>query len=154
MVILFELKNVMISFCIDRIEHSMKWMNDQDIFNLLYTEKINSYNLLQCDPYFDQVGCNHPGCEPAYPTPVCEKKCKAQNQVWEEQKHFGVNAYRIKSNPHDIMSEVYTNGPVEVAFDVYEVMSSFLSQVFRALYQCGQYFLFSSSYQGLRGVLL
>uniref|UniRef100_A0A0E0PKI3 Peptidase C1A papain C-terminal domain-containing protein n=1 Tax=Oryza rufipogon TaxID=4529 RepID=A0A0E0PKI3_ORYRU len=30
----------------------------------------------ECDPYFDQVGCKHPGCEPAYPTPVCEKKCK------------------------------------------------------------------------------
>jgi hypothetical protein len=79
---------------------------------------------LQCDPYFDQVGCKHPGCEPAYPTPVCEKKCKVQNQVWEEKKHFSVNAYRINSDPDDIMSEVYENGPVEVAFTVYEVMSS------------------------------
>jgi cathepsin B len=55
---------------------------------------------------------------------VCEKKCKVQNQVWEEKKHFSVNAYRINSDPDDIMSEVYENGPVEVAFTVYEVMSS------------------------------
>ena len=55
---------------------------------------------------------------------MCEKKCKVQNQVWEEKKHFSVNAYRINSDPDDIMSEVYENGPVEVAFTVYEVMSS------------------------------
>jgi hypothetical protein len=76
---------------------------------------------LQCDPYFDQVGCKHPGCEPAYDTPKCEKKCKVQNQVWEEKKHFSINAYRVSSDPHDIMAEVYKNGPVEVAFTVYEV---------------------------------
>uniref|UniRef100_A0A7N2KP23 Peptidase C1A papain C-terminal domain-containing protein n=1 Tax=Quercus lobata TaxID=97700 RepID=A0A7N2KP23_QUELO len=30
----------------------------------------------ECDPYFDDTGCSHPGCEPAYPTPKCAKKCK------------------------------------------------------------------------------
>ncbi|KAI9082893.1 hypothetical protein K1719_035223 [Acacia pycnantha] len=30
----------------------------------------------ECDPYFDQIGCSHPGCEPAYPTPVCKKLCQ------------------------------------------------------------------------------
>jgi hypothetical protein len=47
-----------------------------------------------------------------------------QNQVWQEKKHFSIDAYRINSDPHDIMAEVYKNGPVEVAFTVYEVMSS------------------------------
>nr|CAB3495080.1 unnamed protein product [Digitaria exilis] len=85
----------------------------------------------ECDPYFDQVGCKHPGCEPAYPTPVCEKKCKVQNQVWQEKKHFSVNAYRINSNPHDIMSEIYKNGPVEVAFTVYEDFAHYKSGVYK-----------------------
>ncbi|XP_025817305.1 cathepsin B-like protease 2 isoform X1 [Panicum hallii] len=85
----------------------------------------------ECDPYFDQVGCKHPGCEPAYPTPVCEKKCKVQNQVWEEKKHFSVNAYRINSDPDDIMSEVYENGPVEVAFTVYEDFAHYKSGVYK-----------------------
>jgi cathepsin B len=85
----------------------------------------------ECDPYFDQDGCQHPGCEPAYSTPKCEKKCKVQNQVWKQEKHFSVNAYKVKSNPHDIMAEVYTNGPVEVAFTVYEDFAHYKSGVYK-----------------------
>ena len=44
-----------------------------------------------------------------------------KNLLWTDNKHFSVNAYRISSDPHDIMAEVYKNGPVEVAFTVYEV---------------------------------
>lgn len=79
------------------------------------------YTFLQCDPYFDEAGCVHPGCEPVYPTPQCEKKCRVKNLFWEETKHFSVNAYRINSDPQDIMAEIYKNGPVEVSFTVYEV---------------------------------
>ncbi|XP_006664995.2 cathepsin B-like protease 3 [Oryza brachyantha] len=85
----------------------------------------------ECDPYFDQVGCKHPGCEPAYATPVCEKKCKVQNQVWLEKKHFSVNAYRVNSDPHDIMAEIFQNGPVEVAFTVYEDFAHYKSGVYK-----------------------
>ncbi|KAL0420198.1 UNVERIFIED_CONTAM: Cathepsin B-like protease 3 [Sesamum radiatum] len=70
----------------------------------------------ECDPYFDNIGCFHPGCEPAYPTPECEKRCKKRNVLWEESKHFGVNAYRISSDPYSIMAEIFMNGPVEVSF--------------------------------------
>jgi cathepsin B len=82
---------------------------------------LNKITVLQCDPYFDQVGCKHPACEPVYPTPACEKKCKVQNQVWEEKKYFSTDGYFINSDPHDIMAEVYENGPVEAAFTIYEV---------------------------------
>ncbi|KAL8544738.1 hypothetical protein ACS0TY_005099 [Phlomoides rotata] len=75
----------------------------------------------ECDPYFDKSGCSHPGCEPAYPTPKCEKKCQKQNLLWKDSKHFSLNAYRTSSDPYSIMAEVYKNGPVEVAFTVYEV---------------------------------
>ncbi|CAD6223681.1 unnamed protein product [Miscanthus lutarioriparius] len=85
----------------------------------------------ECDPYFDQVGCKHPGCEPAYATPKCEKKCKEQNQVWQEKKHFSIDAYRINSDPHDIMAEIYKNGPVEVAFTVYEDFAHYKSGVYK-----------------------
>ena len=54
---------------------------------------------------------------------MCEKKCKVQNQVWEEKKHFSIDAYQVNSDPHDIMAEVYKNGPVEVSFIIYEVTS-------------------------------
>ncbi|CAH2039158.1 unnamed protein product [Thlaspi arvense] len=85
----------------------------------------------ECDPYFDQTGCSHPGCEPAYPTPKCVRKCVSGNQLWRESKHFGVSAYKIKSDPHDIMAEVYKNGPVEVAFTVYEDFAHYKSGVYK-----------------------
>jgi hypothetical protein len=44
-----------------------------------------------------------------------------KNLLWTDAKHFSVNAYRINSDPYDIMAEIYKNGPVEVAFTVYEV---------------------------------
>lgn len=78
----------------------------------------------KCDPYFDQTGCSHPGCEPAYPTPKCVRKCVDGNQMWKQSKRYSVSAYRINSDPHSIMAEVYKNGPVEVAFTVYELLAN------------------------------
>lgn len=85
----------------------------------------------ECDPYFDTTGCNHPGCEPAYPTPKCVRKCQDGNQLWRSSKHYGKSAYRIRSNPHDLMAEVYTNGPVEVDFDVYEDFAHYKTGVYK-----------------------
>lgn len=75
---------------------------------------------LQCNPYFDNVGCAHPGCTPTYDTPKCVKEC-VNDEDWTSSKHFGVNAYRLSSNPQEIMADLYQNGPVEVSFRVYEV---------------------------------
>ncbi|KAJ4847729.1 Cathepsin B-like protease 2 [Turnera subulata] len=85
----------------------------------------------ECDPYFDDIGCSHPGCEPLYPTPKCVRKCVDKNQLWRQSKHYGVNAYRIDSDPHSIMAEVYKNGPVEVAFSVYEDFAHYKSGVYK-----------------------
>ncbi|KAF7804998.1 cathepsin B-like protease 2 [Senna tora] len=85
----------------------------------------------ECDPYFDDIGCSHPGCEPAYPTPKCVRKCVNGNLVWRKSKHYSANAYRIKSDPYDIMAEIYKNGPVEVAFTVYEDFAHYKSGVYK-----------------------
>ena len=58
------------------------------------------------------------------------------------------------SDPDDIMSEVYENGPVEVAFNVYEVMSSRFVSSFPCIILSLSTKLPSSIYQGLWGVLL
>ncbi|THU62616.1 hypothetical protein C4D60_Mb01t06980 [Musa balbisiana] len=87
----------------------------------------------ECDPYFDDIGCAHPGCVPLYPTPHCAKKCQVKNLLWDESKHFAVNAYRVKSDPPAIMTEVYTNGPVEVSFTVYEDFAHYKSGVYKHL---------------------
>ncbi|CAN4081872.1 unnamed protein product [Withania somnifera] len=85
----------------------------------------------ECDPYFDQEGCNHPGCEPGYPTPKCHRKCVKENLLWSKSKHFGVNAYMISSDPYSIMTELYKNGPVEVSFTVYEDFAHYESGVYK-----------------------
>ena len=85
----------------------------------------------ECDPYFDDTGCSHPGCEPGFPTPRCVRHCKVKNRVWRTDKHYSVKAYRVKSTPHDIMAEVYKNGPVEVAFTVYEDFAHYKSGVYK-----------------------
>ncbi|KAJ9187975.1 hypothetical protein P3X46_003382 [Hevea brasiliensis] len=85
----------------------------------------------ECDPYFDDIGCSHPGCTPEFPTPKCVRKCVDKNQLWSQSKHYGVNAYRISSDPQDIMAEVLTNGPVEVAFIVYEDFAHYRSGVYK-----------------------
>ncbi|KAL9239184.1 hypothetical protein vseg_013527 [Gypsophila vaccaria] len=85
----------------------------------------------ECDPYFDDTGCSHPGCEPAYRTPKCVRKCVNGNQLWKESKHYAESAYKVKSDPQDIMAEVYKNGPVEVAFSVYEDFAHYKSGVYK-----------------------
>lgn len=77
--------------------------------------------VLQCDPYFDDTGCSHPGCEPEFPTPKCVRKCVDGNQLWRQSKHYSASTYRISSEPENIMAELYKNGPVEVSFTVFEV---------------------------------
>uniref|UniRef100_A0A6M2F6E3 Peptidase C1A papain C-terminal domain-containing protein n=1 Tax=Populus davidiana TaxID=266767 RepID=A0A6M2F6E3_9ROSI len=85
----------------------------------------------ECDPYFDDIGCSHPGCEPGYPTPKCARKCVNKNQLWKKSKHYGVKPYRIDSDPNSIMAEIYKNGPVEVAFSVYEDFAHYKSGVYK-----------------------
>ncbi|KAF3776223.1 Cathepsin B [Nymphaea thermarum] len=77
----------------------------------------------ECDPYFDDTGCKHPGCEPATQLP--------NNQVWRNSKHYSANAYRVHSDCHSIMAEVYQNGPVEVSFSVYEDFAYYKSGVYK-----------------------
>ncbi|XP_039011479.1 cathepsin B-like protease 3 isoform X2 [Hibiscus syriacus] len=85
----------------------------------------------ECDPYFDDIGCSHPGCEPSFPTPKCVKKCVKRNLLWTQSKHYSVGAYRINSSPADIMAEIYKNGPVEVSFTVYEDFAHYKSGVYK-----------------------
>ncbi|KAK8566230.1 hypothetical protein V6N12_059763 [Hibiscus sabdariffa] len=85
----------------------------------------------KCDPYFDPIGCSHPGCEPIYPTPKCVKKCVKGDLLWKESKHYSVDAYLVKWHPADIMAEVYKNGPVQVSFLVYEDFAHYKSGVYK-----------------------
>lgn len=86
-----------------------------------------------CDPYFDNVGCGHPGCSPVYDTPVCNKAC-VNDDLWAENKHFATSAYYLPSDPEALKLELYTNGPIELSFNVYEDFAHYTSGVYQHLY--------------------
>jgi cathepsin B len=87
----------------------------------------------KCDPYFDQIGCGHPGCYPTYETPRCEKQC-VDDEFWVKSKHLGVSAYEVSMEPEDLKAELYTNGPIEVAFEVFEDFAHYKTGVYKHLY--------------------
>ena len=75
---------------------------------------------LQCEPYFDQDGCAHPGCSPVRPTPACKRVC-VDGEKFGESKHYASSAYVVSPVVEEIQKDLLENGPLEVAFDVYEV---------------------------------
>lgn len=87
----------------------------------------------KCDPYFDQIGCGHPGCYPTYRTPKCVKHC-VDDELWVKSKHLSVNAYEVSKEPEDLMAELYTNGPIEVSFEVFEDFAHYKTGVYKHVY--------------------
>lgn len=83
----------------------------------------------KCEPYFDQIGCKHPGCEPVMDTPVCRISC-SNGESWKASKHYAKNSYGVGPSVEDIMAELFTNGPVQVDFDVYEDFAYYKSGVY------------------------
>ncbi|MED6109873.1 Cathepsin B-like protease 2 [Stylosanthes scabra] len=71
------------------------------------------------------------GCDGGYPINAWRYLVSHGVVTEEKSKHYSVNAYRVKSNIHDIMAEVYKNGPVEVSFTVYEDFAYYKSGVYK-----------------------
>jgi cathepsin B len=94
------------------------------------------YSLPECDHHVHGTRPPCPGQE--YPTPNCPTTC-SNGADFAGSKHFGASAYSIDSNPADIRQEIFTNGPVEVAFSVYE---DFLA------YKTGVYYYVSGQFLG------
>jgi cathepsin B len=57
------------------------------------------------------------------PTPKCVRGCK-DDEFWGDSKHYAANVYTVGPDVEEIQKELYTNGPVEVAFTVYQVSRS------------------------------
>jgi cathepsin B len=73
-----------------------------------------------CDPYTIPT-CNvtQEPCLNFLPTPPCEQQC-SDSETWSKSKHFLSNSYGVNSDQNSIMQEIYTNGPVEACFSVYQ----------------------------------
>jgi len=93
------------------------------------------YNSKQgCLPY-QIASCDHhvngtlPPCGDTQPTPACSKSCQ-NGAVWKNDKHFGKTAYSVSTSILAIQTEIYTNGPVEAAYTVYEDFLAYKSGVY------------------------
>jgi cathepsin B len=84
-----------------------------------------------CYPY--QVPpCGPNGCSgPEVPTPKCNKNCRSGfPRSYTQDKHKATSAYKVAGNAAAIQTEIYTNGPVECAFTVYENFMNYKSGVY------------------------
>ncbi|KAL3284731.1 hypothetical protein HHI36_018876 [Cryptolaemus montrouzieri] len=91
-----------------------------------------------CRPY-EIPPCEHhvngtrPSCNgEESKTPKCKKECESSYPVaYSKDKKFGKTAYSLSSDQNGIQKELYTNGPVEAAFTVYEDLLSYKSGVYQ-----------------------
>jgi len=83
-----------------------------------------------CSPY--TVPTCPPQSEPCLnfvPTPACVKNCESNyTGTWATDLHYSQKPYSVPAN--SIASEIYTNGPVEAAFTVYEDFIHYQSGVY------------------------
>lgn len=79
-----------------------------------------------CQPYLI-APCTDKPC-PKPHTPVCQRQCQQDYSVaYEDDKHYGKTVYSIANDERLIRQEIYQNGPVEGAFDVYHDFYSYKS---------------------------
>lgn len=87
--------------------------------------------------YGSNVGCQPysikpcpSGC-PSSPTPPCKKTCiNGYPTAYADDKHHASSAYNVNSNPTNIQQEIFNNGPVEAAFQVYQDFFNYKSGVY------------------------
>jgi cathepsin B len=97
-----------------------------------------NYKSQGCEPY-PFAPCEHhingslPGCSAQEEkTPQCAKQCQSGYTTdYAKDKHFGAKAYSVSSKEEDIRTEIFTNGPVEADFTVYEDFLSYKTGVYQ-----------------------
>jgi len=92
-----------------------------------------------CQPY-SLPKCNHhtkgsygPCPHEIAPTPSCKHHCTNPdfNKSYDEDKYYGKDASDIRSAEEHIMEEIQSNGPVTLAFTVYEDFPNYKSGVYQ-----------------------
>jgi cathepsin B len=79
------------------------------------TEACAPYSLPSCDHHISDS--TNPCPTNLYPTPACPSKCTGTSSEFVRHKATSVNSYSGEAN---MMTEIATNGPLEVSFTVYE----------------------------------
>jgi len=94
------------------------------------------YPFASCDHHRNNSKNPCPSNE--YPSAPCPSQCVAgwSGPGWSADLHLASNVYNIDGGETAIMQEIFTNGPVETAFTVYEDFLSYSSGVYQ--YTWGQ----------------
>jgi len=95
--------------------------------NGVVTNSCSPYSLPGCDHHLSNS--SNPCPNITYPTPPCKKQC-VDNETWSTALHYGSSAYSLSGAAH-MMTEIYANGPIETAFDVYEDFLSYSGGVYK-----------------------
>lgn len=85
-----------------------------------------------CKPYFLPPCDDHMHkCEDYQDTPKCEKTCQdSYPKTLDEDKTYGVSSYSVRGE-QNLMKELMENGPVEVAFSVYDDFGDYAGGVYQ-----------------------
>jgi cathepsin B len=99
------------------------WVHDGIVTGSNYTthEGCKPYPFPPCEHHSTKTHykpCQHD----LFPTPKCEKKCQNTygDKTYAEDKYYGRVAFAIADDVEAIQKELMTNGPLEIAFEVYE----------------------------------
>ncbi|KAA0708169.1 Cathepsin B [Triplophysa tibetana] len=96
------------------------WTTSGLVTGGLYNSNVGcrTYTIPPCEHH---VNGTRPPCTGEHQTPKCNAECLPQYSVpYKKDKHFGHKSYNVPSDQQQIMTELFTNGPVEAAFTVYE----------------------------------
>jgi len=95
------------------------------------TQWCQRYSLPNCAHHEDGIYARCPATE--YDTPTCTAKCDSNTKYsidYKTDHRMFHNYYGVKSDVVSIQTEIYTNGPVEAAFTVYDDFLTYKSGVY------------------------
>jgi len=107
------------------------WVSDGLVTGGQYNSKqgCEPYTIASCDHH---VNGSRPPCGDSQPTPDCSTTCESgYPDTYTHDKHMGKTSYSISSDPAQIQTEIFTNGPVEASFTVYADFLSYKSGVYQ-----------------------
>lgn len=90
-----------------------------------------------CQPYFlppcahHTTSAKYPPCPSSANTPSCKRQCNpSYTKQYKDDKQYAKNAYSV-TGVSKMENEISTNGPIEVAFSVYEDFLTYKSGVYK-----------------------
>jgi len=87
------------------------------------------YSIPPCDHHTNGT---HGACGDIVKTPACSSTCReGYGTAYKDDKHYGLSHYGVRNDEETIRQEIFTNGPVEAGYTVYEDFLSYSSGVYQ-----------------------